>query len=153
MLKILTGLAGMIVMLALQVPALAGQLNANCSWNCSWAPSSTYEHTLQNNQALLDLQVRNGILNPGASNQNTYNGTVNQLYTGPNSNSGSSVMNIDNLNSTTVTTTASGNSKVIVNTKTSQKADGSTQSGAATSNAATIGQGVFDANNNINTGK
>ena len=134
------------------LPAKAGQLNANCGWNCAWAPPSVSEQSYSNSQALLDFQLRNGILNPGVSTSSTYNGTVNQTYTGPNSSSGSSVMNIDNLNSTTTTTTATGGSKVNVTTSTGQTANGSTQSGAATSNSATIGKGVFDANNTISTG-
>lgn len=136
------------------LPAEAGQLSANCSWNCSWAPSSAAEQSYANNQALLDLQLRNGIFNPGGVNNSTtnYNGTVNQTYTGPNSHSGSSVTNIDNLNATNVTATASGNSSVGVNTTTTQRANNSQQSGAATSNAATIGNGTFDAANTIVTG-
>lgn len=132
------------------LPAKAGQLNANCVWGCAYAPPSASDQALAGNQALIDLQLRNGILNPGASN--VYNGTVNQTYTGPSSSSGSSVMNIDNLNSTTTNTTAAKGSTVNVNTSTSQKADGSTQTGAATSNAATLGHGVFNAGNTIATG-
>jgi hypothetical protein len=124
--------------------------NAHQAWSGVYTNPSAGDQALRNNQALLDFQLRNGIINPGASN--VYNGTVNQTYTGPNSSSGSNVMNIDNLNSTTTNTTALGGSKVNVTTSTSQKADGSTQSGAATSNSATIGKGVFDANNNITTG-
>jgi hypothetical protein len=140
--------------MAALLPAKAAQLNANCSWGCAWAPSSASDQALLNNQALLDLQLRNGILNPGGVSESitNYNGTVNQTYTGPSSSSGANVTNIDNLNSTNVTATASGGSNVGVNTSTTQKANGSTQSGAATSNAATIGNGVFDAANTISTG-
>ena len=143
---------GMVCLYIAGFPAMAGQLNANCGWNCAWAPPSASDQSYSNSQALLDFQLRNGILNPGVSTSSIYNGTVNQTYTGPNSSSGSSVMNIDNLNSTTTNTTALGGSKVNVTTSTTQKADGSTQSGAATANSATIGKGVFDANNTISTG-
>ena len=152
--RLLSALVALSLLLGL-LPAQAGQLNANAAWNSAYAPSNPSDQALYNYQALLDLQLRNGILNPNGVNNSTtnYNGSVSQTYTGPNSSSGSNVMNIDNLNSTIVTTNASGGSKVGVNTTTSQKANNSQQSGSATSNAATQGSGgIFDAANTIATG-
>ncbi|HEV8666243.1 MAG TPA: hypothetical protein VN665_00130 [Candidatus Paceibacterota bacterium] len=128
--------------------AQAGQVSANTAWNSVWAPSTPNDLSLINNQALLEWQLRNGITNPGGSNLTNYNGTINQTYTGPVSNSGSSVTNVGNLSTTSVVTNANGGSNVTVGTSASQQANGAAQSGAANSKS-TTGNAVYDASNTI----
>jgi hypothetical protein len=125
--------------------------NANCNWNCAYAPPSVGEQNLLFGQALIEYQLQQGILNPGGSSvtTNTYNGTVNQSYWGPSSSSGSSVTNINNLNSTSVSTNANGGSQVSVNTTTSQQANGNAQNGSSSSTAKTSNSGVYNAADTI----
>lgn len=110
--------------------------NPSCAWGCKYTGSSSDEQYLRDVEALTDLGIRRGPTgnasgaNAGTSN---YYGTVNNTYTGPHSNSGSNVLNIQNMNETT--TTATGGSTVT--TTTTQTATGGVQSGAASANAAT----------------
>lgn len=103
--------------------------NVSRSWSAPSMPSTDFDRTLRAGVALQDHLLNNGGAgtNAGGGTVNHYNAPVTNNYTGPMSNSGSTVTNVQNLSDVT----ASGGSTVT----TTQGAFGGTQSGAANANA------------------
>lgn len=140
-------LAGLCLVFMVASAQAGDQPNISRAWASPWAPSSQSDVTLRSLQAWQDYSLRH---NPGSnagggSVTNNYLGTVNNTYTGPNSSTGSTVTNVQNLSE--VNTTASGGS--VVTTGVGQTATGGTQSGAANANAATMGNnGTFNTGSN-----
>jgi hypothetical protein len=133
----LTGLAVVTFVLgSLALAQAQSRNNVSNAWGGVYKNRSVEEGYLLGNQALIEWQLRRGgNAGGGGGSTHIYNGPVTNNCNSCSS-SGSTVMNVHNLNEVHTDITATGGSTVVVDTKTTQDAKGA-QSGAANANAAT----------------